>query len=552
MKNKVKLFCLYTIPFILPLIIAFHEGIYYAKDRNDLSYTVMEASVPVWISALYFIAFFGILLTTLTCWIKNGKRTFAAIVSFLLGLFSYFYVMHFLITGASVNSNTLFAIFDTNILEFFDFVRNISLAGFVKAGLFTIAYWGPYIYLIRSLNSEGLNIQAKKLSIFLFFGCLLCASLLEFAAIHSHFEFMTAPIKSYAEYRTEIKKINEMNNRLAKTPVDGISSLMPQEEPQTFVIVIGESASRRFFTSYRTPKTAPSFLDERNDFIVYNTIYASYPVTAYSLADIFFPRDLQQENKFVGLIPFFKNAGFKTFWLSNQFRLGENDNIVGLIARTADEYIFINNADTYRKDFNTVPLDENLLPYYEHALNDPAPKKVIFVHLFGSHFPFNRRYPQHMTFSINEEAFLPLPHAKSNQDKKNVLDYEKSLIYTNKVLESLFIPLEQKNEASYFLYFSDHGTDPVQSFHRKDKSASVLEVPFILWVSPKYKQLNQTFVTGLESGIDKQYKMDRLFHSVADLSRLSHPLIKKQASLFSPELEETTDEEIKNSPELSF
>jgi heptose-I-phosphate ethanolaminephosphotransferase len=74
-----------------------------------------------------------------------------------------------------------------------------------------------------------------------------------------------------------------------------------------------------------------------------------------------------------------REAGFRIHWLSNQ---PPNDGWLGLVSRRADEQVFINKGSG-RGENN---FDGNLLPALETALQDPAPKKLIVVHLLGASY----------------------------------------------------------------------------------------------------------------------------------------------------------------------
>lgn len=101
------------------------------------------------------------------------------------------------------------------------------------------------------------------------------------------------------------------------------------------------------------------------------------------------------------------------------------------------------------------------------ALNDPAEKKLIFVHLFGSHFPYTCRYPDATeTFILDQ--------------------YAASVRYTNTVLAEILKLAESSNQNAALLYFSDHGTIPENPFERFSTVPDMIEVPMFYWLSEPY------------------------------------------------------------------
>src|SRR5512133_3800890 len=82
-----------------------------------------------------------------------------------------------------------------------------------------------------------------------------------------------------------------------------------------------------------------------------------------------------------------KKAGYKTFWISNH---GTRSGIISLFASHADVVEFTNRGGSRGEG----SLDEVLMPSFEQALDDPAPLKLILVHMLGGHPAYNFRYPK--------------------------------------------------------------------------------------------------------------------------------------------------------------
>ena len=73
-------------------------------------------------------------------------------------------------------------------------------------------------------------------------------------------------------------------------------------------------------------------------------------------------------------------------------------------------------------------------------------RKLIVVHLFGSHFPYGLRYPT--TF------------AKFSGTSKAIDGYDNSIVYTDYILGEAF-GMAEKASVDAVVYFSDHGEDVV-------------------------------------------------------------------------------------------
>ena len=123
--------------------------------------------------------------------------------------------------------------------------------------------------------------------------------------------------------------------------------------------------------------------------------------------------------------------------------------------------------------------------------------------------------------------------------------YDNSIIYTDYVLKKLIDVLKQENINGYMLYFSDHGEDAGSTdknvFYGHNESISskpMYEIPFILWLSNKYKQENSGKVNDIKLSIHKPYQTDRLIHTIIDLSNMDNKLFKQSESIINKNFQE--------------
>ena len=92
-----------------------------------------------------------------------------------------------------------------------------------------------------------------------------------------------------------------------------------------------------------------------------------------------------------------RHAGYKTYWVSNQSKHGQNDNLVGVFADLCDEEGFVSNKFS---GLNRWSKDNECLPILQSFISDTlARRQCFFVHLMGSHFSFSARYPS--SFSVS-------------------------------------------------------------------------------------------------------------------------------------------------------
>ncbi len=175
-----------------------------------------------------------------------------------------------------------------------------------------------------------------------------------------------------------------------------------------------------------------------------------------------------------------KALGYEVIWISNQPLLGKWDTPVGFLAKQADQVIGINYSGISAGHY-----DEDLLPCVDQALSKPEAKKLVILHLMGSHGNFNRRYPPQFARFGEDEVTEFLQHqGYSHRVIENRNAYDNSIRYTDFILAQVLKKLKALKGEKFMLYFSDHGQD-VGHFakNRSGHSATLagFTIPMVLW-----------------------------------------------------------------------
>ena len=425
-------------------------------------------------------------------------------------------VCHIYLFIGDIDALALKAVFETNFSEAKEFCVNfidLQLLSFIFA-LLIIS-----LYLLRCCLTSKINYAYPKIWI-LIFVVINCAS----CFVHDKYKpTLLRMTKSYVYYKNEKNFLEKCLESRKSFDYGNITSLYKNDIPQTYVIVIGESANKDHLSLYGyARKTTPKLDSIKDELYVFQNVTSAHCQTLEVLQealtfDTFANGDV---------ISFFKKAGFKTFWLSNQFNGGRWDNVIAMVGCQADVTYFINQKDT--QSTNGQCLDELLIQHFTQAINDKARKKIIFVHLLGSHAVYANRYP----------APFNIFHDKTTKARQIISEYDNSIAYTDFILFQLITLLKQKNETSYLLYFSDHGEDVSESpdctfFHSPSvASPPMFAIPFFIWISEKYQQNNEQFVRHWNTR--KTYKTNKLIHSVIELSRLNNYRVNSDFSIFGP------------------
>ncbi|HAI2342858.1 TPA: phosphoethanolamine transferase [Escherichia coli] len=235
----------------------------------------------------------------------------------------------------------------------------------------------------------------------------------------------------------------------------------------TYVLIVGESVRVDNMSLYGyTRSTTPQVEAQRKQIKLFNQAISGAPYTALSVplsltADSVLSHDIH--NYPDNIINMANQAGFQTFWLSSQSAFRQNGTAVTSIAMRAMETVYVRG------------FDELLLPHLSQALQqNTQQKKLIVLHLNGSHEPACSAYPQ------SSAVFQP-------QDDQDAC-YDNSIHYTDSLLGQVFELL--KDRRASVMYFADHGLerDPTKKnvyFHGgREASQQAYHVSMFIWYSP--------------------------------------------------------------------
>ncbi|HII2631324.1 TPA: sulfatase-like hydrolase/transferase [Escherichia coli] len=235
----------------------------------------------------------------------------------------------------------------------------------------------------------------------------------------------------------------------------------------TYVLIVGKSVRVDNMSLYGyTRSTTPQVEAQRKQIKLFNQAISGAPYTALSVplsltADSVLSHDIH--NYPDNIINMANQAGFQTFWLSSQSAFRQNGTAVTSIAMRAMETVYVRG------------FDELLLPHLSQALQqNTQQKKLIVLHLNGSHEPACSAYPQ------SSAVFQP-------QDDQDAC-YDNSIHYTDSLLGQVFELL--KDRRASVMYFADHGLerDPTKKnvyFHGgREASQQAYHVPMFIWYSP--------------------------------------------------------------------
>ncbi|WP_161785289.1 phosphoethanolamine transferase [Jejuia pallidilutea] len=304
---------------------------------------------------------------------------------------------------------------------------------------------------------------------------------------------------------------------------------------QLYVIVVGESTNRKHFSLYNNyhRNTTPLLSEIKDELHLFTDVISPHTYTIGSLSKALTLGNYENpEGKYQGtIIQLFNQANFKTYWVSSQRPIGMMDTHVMKIGTSAQNFMFLNTKHTSRR----TPYDINLVDKLKDIVKEDGDKKVVFLHMLGTHMNYKRRYPNEF------EVFTDTPRTKFKRAKayEAINAYDNAVRYNDYVLREIIETVRNSRLNGYVLYFSDHGQEVFDKMdfqgHTIDEetTTNMYEIPMFLW---KTNYDDSTYFDGFQ--LNRKYMIDDLIHSIADISKIKSKQIDTTRSIFNEAFKE--------------
>lgn len=352
-------------------------------------------------------------------------------------------------------------------------------------------------------------------------------------------------INSYLAYRSQLKNMEDILNHLdTLPPVENLKDANGNT-PRTLVLVIGESTTRNRMSIYgygrNTTPQIEQFKKDNADFVVFNDVVSSRLYTIEILQQALTFADEKHPDLYLktpSLINLMKQAGYKTFWITNQQTMTKRNTMLTMFSKQADEQFYMNND----RNQSSRQYDESVFDPFKKVLADNAEKKFIVIHLLGTHMKYEFRYPKDGKYDLFKDK-ESIPYLLDD-DKVNVYNsYDNAISYNDYVTTTLFNIFKNSKENGFMLYFSDHGEDVYQTpphnvlgRNEKAPTKTMYTVPFMLWQSPTWVA---THPNNYQAYVDRKLSTQDLIHTWSDLAGLSYNLYVPEKSIVNPNFHES-------------
>lgn len=304
----------------------------------------------------------------------------------------------------------------------------------------------------------------------------------------------------------------------------------PDEVParEIYIYVIGEASRAMSWQLMGYDRETNPRLSQEKELVVFrnmltqsNTTHKSVPLILSSVGTG------QHEELFrrKGLPALFNEAGFETWFISNQSQQGA---MIDHLAHDAQHLVYIRSP---RHDLQ-------LLEEMQKAVARSSSRRLFFIlHCYGSHFCYHMRYPRSFARFLPDDNVVISP--QHVEELRNA--YDNSVFYTDHFLaETIGYLRSMKGVSSALLYCADHGEDLLDDKRHRFLHASPTTTAYQLWVaslawfSEDYRTAFPGVAETARANASAPANTHALFHTMAQIASIRSPYIEESVSLVSP------------------
>jgi len=477
------------------------------------------------------------------------SRVVIAAVGVLLWLTSLVSIAYFCIYGQEFSQSVIFTIFESNPAESQEFIAQYFV------------WWMIPVFLAHTLiawllwcNVRPFEMQPKRawlLSGLILFA-LLVYPLLKYKFVdHDHADQVVEKLQlrfepavpwqlviGYVQYREQLASMQALLKGNAQIPP--LQNLQDKNAglPATLVLVIGESTNRQHMSLYGYPrKTTPQLDAMTDELLVFKQVVGPRPYTIEALQQVLTFADQQHPDLYLtkpSIMNMMRQAGYKSFWITNQQTMTKRNTMLTTFSKYTDKQVYLNHTRLQ----NSRQYDGDVLAPFAEALQDSAPRKLIVLHLLGTHMKYKYRYPdEYIHFKDNAHLAPQL-----DEKKVEVINaYDNAVLYNDFVVSNIIKTYKASRQHGFLVYFSDHGEDVYEApgynvLGRNEASPTLpmYAVPFLVWMTPDWRAKMPEISNDV---LERPYSTSHFIHTWADLAGLQFADYEPHKSLINPSFE---------------
>ena len=317
-------------------------------------------------------------------------------------------------------------------------------------------------------------------------------------------------LKSIETGMENIKEYKEISANLDKNIISIISN---NSEIKNIILIIGESTGRKHMSLYGYPvETNPLLkkLEKDGNIYKFTDTISPHAHTIPSIKKLLTFYNFESTKKWYeynNIIDIMKKAGYETYWFSNQESSGIYGNLSAALGSRSEVIKFTNLKSSDSETENLY--DEEVVKLSEKYIENNLNKKFVIYHLLGTHSKYRNRYPKKYSIFKNKN--------------RNISEYDNAVLYNDFVVNEIISRF--KKEETVLFYVSDHGEEVYEfrnfrGHSEENGSRYMVEIPFIIYVSDKFKEKYPEVIKDVEKSLNKPYMTDDLIHTILDIVQI--------------------------------
>ncbi len=513
---------IYTLLFHLPILC---HRFAILRQFSDTQYAANIAFIEITVAGLLTIILFALIRSVKILY------TFFIPLFFILGGISNYYVWEF---GKSFDIGVLQDILAVE-LDLTQSYLSLKLVAFMIVSL------GLGILLTR-LKFKQFKSPISKLCLLLLAIVIMAVLLVDYSkynfyksktVLQTYMPFSV--IYNVGMFIKDYNKSQQIKNNKFDIATQYKHSLTKStDEPLLVIMVIGESMRGDMFgLNARSKYKNTPLLAKHKNLVSFAHATASSTSTKISLPFMLTrakSNDWERAISESSIISVFKHLGFQTHWIGAQGAFGICDNSYAPIVMEADQAII--KSDIRRDSAEEYILDEHLLPYLDTALQTKQ-NTFIVLHMYGSHWRFEERYPA--AFRKN----IPVCNSKSPGDcsKEELINsYNNTILYSDWVLSEFINRFKHKKTIMFFA--SDHGLSLYENnnifgnaYQGDNPPKEQLDIAMFAWASDKFIKTHQKNFNNLAARQYDPVSHDHLFNSILGCIDIQSEVVDEELNL---------------------
>ena len=464
---------------------------------------------------------------------RPGSMILAALPFMILGAFQL--VLLYLFGDSIIAVDMFLNLFTTNVSEASELLKNIYPA---IIGV-CILYIPLLILAFRSLLlKERLDdrFQIKMamigcVMVLLGGGCLIVSKTLnpEFSVKKHIF-----PANVIYNIKLTLDRWNLSKNYLATSKDFHFHATKQTDSTrrEIYVLVIGEASRATNWQLFGYDRPTTPELSATPGVVPFSDLLTQANATHKSVPIMLSPASAENFNDIYqrkSIIALYKEAGFKTLFISNQV---PNRSLIDYFAAEADRRIDISPREN---DLITISrYDGEVLPLLRQAIVSTDSNLLVVIHTYGSHFDYTKRYPP------SYARFTPDVVSSVRSNREHLVNaYDNSIVYTDHVLSNIISMLDSAQVCSALLYCADHGEDLMDDKRERFLHASPiptyyqLHVASLSWFSNRYRETYPYRYEMARKNEDRPATTASIFHTMAQIGEIKSSYIDSTNSLVS-------------------